>query len=174
MEVKVNKEAMIDSQGRYLTQSLFYEHVYSTGDEVQFSLSDKPIHIEKGGKTIYSLKKLFLDMEDPHEWTFSDTYLLGWSHWQKMNNNKILRAHFDAWREELSIKMRSKALQQILDLADDGNMNAAKFVAKKEWEQRGAGRPSKQEIQKKIAEDANIESTFKRDQDRLSKAHGVH
>lgn len=174
MDVKINKEVMIDSQGRYLTQSMFYEHVYSTGPEVQYTLSDKPIHIERDGRTIYSLKKLFLDMEDPHEWTFADTYLVGWSHWQKMNNNKVLKAHFDAWRHELAIKMRSKALQQILDLADDGNMNAAKFVAKKEWETRAAGRPSKQEVQRRISEDRQIENTFKKDQSRLNKAHGIN
>lgn len=172
MKIELNKELMIDSQSRYLTQSMFYEHVYSTGPEVQFTLSDKPIHIQKDGRTIYSLKKLFLDLEDPHEWTFADTYLLGWSHWQKMNNNKILKAHFDAWREELAIKMRSKALQQILDLADDGNMNAAKFIAEKKWEQRGAGRPSKQEIEKRISEDRQVNSVFEQDFNRQSKMHG--
>ena len=58
----------------------------------------------------------------------------------------MLREHFDEWREELEVLLRSDAIRAIRDMGADGtNYQAMKFMADRGWEKRGAGRPSKAE-----------------------------
>ena len=143
--MKTDKSNLIDTMGRPLTQSLFLEIGYNTQYAV-FTFDDEDK--EYKGKTYPSLKKLYLQSEDPTEYQFAKKHLLGWKHWKRLNENAILRVHFDEWREELEIAMRSEAILSIIDMAtsDQGNLQAAKWLADRGWDKRGAGRPSKSEI----------------------------
>ena len=141
----INKALLIDTMGRPLTQSLFLEIGYNTQYAVfTFDDDDK----EYKGKVYPSLKKLYLQSEDPTEYQFAKKHLLGWKHWKRLNENAVLRVHFDEWREELEIAMRSEAILSIIDMttSDQGNFQAAKWLADRGWDKRGAGRPSKSEI----------------------------
>src|SRR5690606_19789684 len=142
--MEINKERLKDSGGRPLTQSLFLEFGYNT-DFAVYTWADED-KLYKG--TVYpSLKRLFLEEEDPTEYRFSKKYLLGWSHWQRLNANKALRIHFDDWRDELEIYIRSQGLRSIIDMSED-NFQAAKYLAEKGWEKNRVGRPSKQEFER--------------------------
>lgn len=161
----INKEDLKDSMGRPLTQSLFLEVGYDT-DKAVFTLKDEDFFYE--GHTYPSLKRLFLQCEDPTEYLFAKTHLLGWSHWQRLNNNKLLAKHFREWREELEVALRSQAILNIIDCAsEDKGFQAAKWLADRGWEKRGAGRPSKEEAlrEQRIAE--RIEDEFAGDVVRL-------
>ena len=145
MELKLPSKAdLVDNMGRPITQSLFLEIGYS--DFSVFTLKDD--HYVYNGRLMPSLKKLFIEHEDPTEYDFADTYLLGWRHWRRMNENKVLRKHFDEWREELELRLRSKAVRQTIKQAEEGNFSASKWLADRGWEKRGAGRPSKDEVRK--------------------------
>ncbi len=137
--MKIDKKKLLDNQGKPLTQSLFLEFNYSEYAVFTFNDEDK----QYKGNTYPSLKKLFLECADPTEYKFATTHLLGWSHWQRLNENKALREHFDKWREELEVMLRSEALQDILQMTD--NFQARKWLADRGWEKRGPGRPSKME-----------------------------
>src|SRR5574343_1660601 len=107
MEIKLPTRAdLVDNTGKPLTQSLFLETGYSIF--AVYSLKDD--HYTYNGKLYPSLKKLFIEMEDPMEYDFANQYLLGWKHWQRMNANKMLRTHFDEWREELEYRLRCKGI----------------------------------------------------------------
>ena len=95
------REQMLDSKGMPMTQGLFLEPHYS--EYALFTFKD--IDWEKDGKTYVSLKRLYLEMEDPSEYAFATTYLLGWKHWVRMNENKMMRTHFDEWREGLGFAL---------------------------------------------------------------------
>lgn len=141
--MKIDKSKFKDSGGRYLTQSLFLEFQYDPTFAV-FTFEDEDK--EYNGKKYISLKKLYLEEEDPTEYSFAKKYLCGLQHWQRMNQNKALREHFDVWREELEVLIRSDAIRAIRDMTAEGNnFQAMKWLAERSWEKRGAGRPSKSE-----------------------------
>lgn len=142
----IDKSKLIDTMGRPLTQSLFLECGYNVQYAV-FTFNDNDKTYD--GRIYPSLKKLYLECEDPTEYQFARKHLLGWNHWKRLNENKMLREEFDEWREELEVAMRSDAVQAIRDMTADGsNFQAAKWLADRGWDKRGAGRPSKAEIER--------------------------
>lgn len=156
----INKqEAMLDVMGKFRTQSLFLEMGY--GDEAIFTFKD--FDYEHGGKEYLSLKKMYLEMEDPTEYSFANHCLLGWRHWQRLCENKIIRKHIDEWREELEVKLRSKAVMDAINLAGTGHFQAAKWVADRGWATRGAGRPTKAEIEHEKKVQSRIEEEYSGD-----------
>lgn len=161
---------MTDSTGRPLTQGLFLEIGY--GDAAVFTLKEQD-H-ELNGKTYFSLKRLYLNTNDPTEYDFATTYLLGWKHWLRLCENKALRAHIDEWREELEIKLRSQGVKQIILQATGplASVQAAKWVADRGWAVRGAGRPTKAEVERERKVQAGMTDEYSADVLRLIKKEG--
>ncbi|MDB4302068.1 hypothetical protein N9924_00730 [bacterium] len=162
MTFEVDKSKLLDSMGRPLTQSLFLEIGYKF-DFAVYSLKDSDHHYR--GEVYPSLKRLYLAHEDPTEYDFATTYLLGWNHWKRLNDNKVLRKHFDEWREELELKLRSQAVRDIMDQCanEGGSFQAAKWLADRGWDKRAAGRPSKSEQDKESRIQERIDDEFKDD-----------
>ena len=153
------QETMLDSMGKFRTQSLFLELGYGT--DALFTLKDQD-HEHEG--TVYkSLKRLYLEFEDPTEYEFANTVLLGWRHWQRMCENKVIRKHIDEWREELEVKLRSQAIRDAIQEAKKGHFQAAKWVADRGWSTRGAGRPSKADIEHEKKVQARIDNEYSGD-----------
>lgn len=153
-----------DIMGKPLTQSLFLEIGYNT----EFALyTFKDEDHEYKGKIYPSLKKLYLEMEDPTEYEFARTYLLGWQHWKRLCDNKLIRKQIDEWREELELQLRSKGIKATIEAAKAGNFHASKWLADRGWEQRGAGRPSKDEIEKEKKFQARTSEEYSGDVVRL-------
>lgn len=161
----IPKSLLKDSGGRYITQGLFLEHAYNT-DMAVFTFDDNDKVYQ--GKTYPSLKKLYLMHEDPVEIDFANTYLCSWDQWKRMLDNKIIRIHIDKWRDELELQIRSYAIKNVIDsLATKDNFQAAKWLASRGWEIRGAGRPSKDEIEANTAKNAKLNELFAEDVARL-------
>lgn len=152
----VERSKLLDSQDRPLTQSLFLEVGYDR-DFALYTL--KEVDHEFEGKVYPSIKRLYLEMEDPTEYEFANEYFLGWKHWMRICDNRILRAHILEWRDELEIKLRSRAVKAMIKSANEGNYQASKWLVDRGWNTRGAGRPSKSELEaeKKIAATINSE-----------------
>jgi hypothetical protein len=152
----INREQMLDAGGKYITQSLFLELGYS--DMAVYTLKD--VDHSLNGKDYISLKRLYLELEDPTEYEFASTYLCGWRHWQRMCENKVIRKHIDEWREELEYKLRSKAVKQMMMGAKEGNYQAAKWFADRGWATRAAGRPSKADVEHEKKVQANLHGEY--------------
>ena len=135
------REKFIDTGGRYYTQSLFLELGYQ--DAALYTLKD--VDHEYNGVKYKSIKQFYLNMEDTTEYEFANTYFAGWNHWQKICANKAIREHIDEWRMELELKLRARAVKQMVILAETGSFQASKWLADKGWDMRGAGRPTKLE-----------------------------
>jgi len=162
---EVTREKMLDSGGRPLTQSLFLEINYT-----EFSLySLKDDHYLYKGELYPSLKKLYLEMADPTEYQFATTYLLGWKHWNRLQDNKVLRVHIDEWREELEMKLKHLAHREMMLLVESegGNYSAAKWLADRGWDKRAAGRPSKADKEKSLRQSERVSEDFEADVIRL-------
>lgn len=153
-----------DIMGKPLTQSLFLEIGYNTEFAV-YTLKDDD-HVYEG-KIYPSLKKLYLEMEDPTEYEFATTYLLGWRHWKRLCENKAIRKFIDEWREELELKLRCRGVKATIESAANGNFNAAKWLADRGWELRGAGRPSKEDVEREKKFQARASEEYSGDVVRL-------
>lgn len=159
------REQMQDNMGRPLTQGMFLEVGY--GEFAVYTLKEQD-H-EHNGKLYPSLKRLYLECADPTEYEFATTHLLGWKHWLRLCENKLLRAHIDEWRDELEIKLRSTAIKHIIQTSTGplGNVQASKWVADRGWAVRGAGRPSKADVEREKKIQAGISDEYSADIVRL-------
>ena len=158
----MDKQKMYDNQGRMRTLSLFLEEGYNK-DAI---FTTKPEDYTYKGKKYISLKKLYLEAEDPTEYLFATEYLLGWPHMVKMRGNKKLAAMFDEWQVESEVRLRALGIKGIIDLSmsDGGSYQASKFVAEGGWVKKGVGRPTnevkarddkiKQQLEDEFAQDA--------------------
>jgi hypothetical protein len=156
---------MLDGQSRYLTQSLFLELGYN--DAALFTLKDDDYVYN--GKYMLSAKRLYLLMEDPTEYDYANTVFCGWKHWQKICDNKAIRRSIDEWRSELEYKLRAKGIKSMIQEGQKGSFQAAKWLADRGWDQRGAGRPSKQEVQREKEFQARASDEYGADVLRLLK-----
>lgn len=158
-----SKEKMLDTMGRPITQSLFLEIGYS--DSALYTLKDNDFEYQ--GRNLPSIKKLYLQCEDPTEYDFAVTYLLGWGHWQRICENKVLRKHIEEWRCELEVKLRSRGVKAAITAANAGNFQASKWVADRGWDTRGAGRPTKADVERETKIQAAIADEYSADVIRL-------
>lgn len=163
METNVDKSKMLDAMNRPLTQSLFLEIGYGT--EAQFTLKEED-H-EYNGKTYPSIKRLYLECADPTEYEFATTYLLGWKHWVRLCANKVILRYIEEWRVELEVKLRSRGVLRTMAAADAGNYQAAKWLADRGWDNKGAGRPTKGDIEHERKIQAAIGDEYAQDEARM-------
>lgn len=162
--MEITRDMLVDDRGRYKTLSLFLEVAYDK--DAIFTLKD--IDHEYEGKVYISLKRLFLEASDPTEYAFATEHLAGWDHWQKICNNKLLAQHVEKWRYELELKLRAEGIQWVLKSArKKQNWLAAKFLAEKGWEVRIAGRPSKEEVERELKIQSDIQDEYSDDLDRI-------
>ena len=102
-----------DSINRWRTISLFVDHpLMDKGNMDKFpplyTLGDHDL------EGYYSLKRLYLEMGDPTEYKVATKYLGGWNHWQHLTKANWFMDWLEPIREELEIKLRSEALENII------------------------------------------------------------
>lgn len=160
----IDKSKFYDSRGRALTQSLFLEQGYT--DFAVYTLKEDDY--EYKGKVYPSLKRLYVEFEDPVEYEFARKYLAGWSQWKQMNENKALASHIAEWREELMVKLRCQGVRDMIDQSAEGNsFQASKWLAEGGWDKKAVGRPSKKDQQKEQRVKELMQSEFDSDFARL-------
>lgn len=135
-----------DSVGRWLTKALFYEANNYTIDNAIFTTGDEDIVVK--GKTLISLKKRFVEAEDPTGYTVAREYLGGYPHWKALCRTVALKSHIEEMKEELDVRLRSRGIKKVISSAETGNFTAAKYLTEKGWDKRIAGRPTKAEIER--------------------------
>lgn len=160
----MDKTKLKDTMGRPLTQGLFIDFNYDDKYAV-YTLEDEDK--EYKGVVYPSLKKLYLECEDPTEYQFSKKHLLGWRHWQRLKENKALRKHFDEWREELEVALVCEAVMTIRDNSP-ANFQAAKWLADRGWDKKGAGRPSKADAEREKRISSKVDEQLNADIVRMS------
>ena len=147
-----------DKLGRWRTQSLFREWCYGRELTLEplYTMKDDDITIDYKGSPLPlpSFKRLYLELEDLTEWEVATQLLGGWPHFQNLLTTKWFKEFITPIREELEIKMRSKALLSLYSAASKNNVSAAKYIAEGRYKglydpakgQFGRGRPSKEEV----------------------------
>ena len=160
-----------DSVGRWRTKSLFYEANDYQIDGAIFTLNEEDKTIK--GKTLISLRKRFVESDDPTGYIVANEYLGGYTHWEAICKAASLRDEVEKWKEELEVKLRSIGLANAIKSAKSGNFNAAKFLAEKGWEKRIAGRPTQAEVTKIAKQEARLHNEFEDDLKRMEAYSGT-
>jgi len=133
------------SNGKLRTNSLFIE-LNKTKSLAIFSISDEDV--TKNSIDYPSLRKIYLNYNDPTEYEFAIEVFGSWKQWETILGNAQLMTYIQDWRDEAEIKYRSIALKALVATAtQDGakGTTAAKYIAEKGWIKRKAGAPSREE-----------------------------
>lgn len=147
------------SSGQRLLKGLFYEETLADKTNVVYTLKNWD---HMGYPSLY---RLYMEADDPTEYTFATQYLDGWDHWEILCECNWFKPYVQKWRKELEVRAKARALLAIKALAADPSKKesyqANKFLINSGWKEkpvgRGAGRPSKEDVQKeaqKMAQDA--------------------
>lgn len=126
-----------DKIGRWRTKSLFrefrdgtYPYYFTLGEE---DLSD-----------CISLKRKYLEYEDPTEYIFATKVFGAFPCWERLLQSPEIKAEIDLWRHELRLKLEAKALANIKEIASDPSSNtrlsANKILLDYTKDRRSAGR----------------------------------
>lgn len=156
--------------GALYTRRLFLEQSYSANDRstIQYTLKDFD---HEGYPSLY---RLYMELEDPTEYTFATTYLDSYDHWLAICESNWFAPLVSDWRRDLDQKLKAKAMSIVKSVADtDGHKNqfeAVKILLSSGWRGKPskptAGRPTKEtvrgELQKQVAEEKALADDFKR------------
>lgn len=158
--------------GVHFIKALFIEWDADRNTAI-YTLSDKDRTID--GRFYPSLGKLYLEMEDPTEYIFSCSYLDGYVHWKKLCNSGIVSPFIKEWREQLELKIRAQALNNVRKKAENSqdkeSFQANKFLLSGQWktpeEKAKVGRPSKATIRAEADKLVKEQSVFDEDFERI-------
>jgi len=155
-----------DAQGRFLTKALFKE---TTTLEMRAKFSPEFTLKEDDIPGYKSMRSIYIKMEDPTEYAFAIEVLGSWEHWLKLVNSGWFKEHIDAWRSELDFKLKSRGYKQMNKLAEDGNKDAARWLAEGKYNNKPTkrGRPSKEEVQGELKTQAKYKTDVAADAERL-------
>lgn len=154
-----------DVMGRYLTQALFLE-CYTGNDRYEpvFTLKE---HDYKG---LPSIRRLFLECDDPTGYEFAIKYLGSYAHWKELCDCKWFLVELEKWKEEMEIRSRSRAIRKIKEISETDTSaayQAAKYVAEEGWKGSKRGRPTKAEIEQQKKIEAGIKTEIEDDAERV-------
>ena len=137
--------------GQRKLRALFFETTLADKSDVVYTLKNRD---HEGYPSLY---RLYMECDDPTEYTFAVQYLDGWDHWLTLCNCAWFKPYVSAWRAELEVRTKARALQAIKELASDPeskeHYQASKFLVSNGWVEKeaprkSAGRPSKDDVKK--------------------------
>lgn len=132
-----------DTQGRYLTKSLFVEF---NKVDAKYTLKDND-----EGK-ILSLYRIYMDCMDPTEYKVAVNYFANYDHWLHLCSLVWFAPLIEKWRTELELKIRSNALERIVKLSSTDtreSFQANKYLLEKKWLPT-ADRTTRKDVQKEV------------------------
>jgi hypothetical protein len=153
--------------GQFLLQALFYETTLADKSTVVYTLKE---HDHEGYP---SLHRLYMEYGDLTEYNFAKGCLAGWSHWLRLQECTWFKPYIEAWRAELEVRLRARALLNIITLSDvkhPSSFQANKYLLEGAWKPADAlkrGRPTKAAIQAEASLQASEARRIEDDYNRL-------
>lgn len=154
------------SNGNVYLKGLFFEETGADKSTVVYSLKDQD---HEGYPSLY---RLYMEANDPTEWTFSQKYLDGWDHWERLCQCTWFTPYVTRWRKELQLRLASAALARIISESKTNSkesFTANRYLLERGWvpkDKNSGGRPTKdavrQEAHRIASESIQIHDDFKR------------
>lgn len=167
MNLRKDDSLLKDKQGRFRTQSLFWEYKQLP---YPFFWTLHEHDIVKDGETIPSLRKIYVSYDHipEHEYEFAMDMFNSWEHWLRLQNSEMLMPHIRMWREELNIKLKALAVSKLVKAVKNGDVVAAKYVSEGKYsEEVKRGRPSKEERERRLRESQRLLNDVEEDEKRV-------
>lgn len=161
------KDLRVPGNNRYRTDSLFYEF-RRPGYTPLWSIKEDDHEVN--GVVYPSLKKIYMEYDDPTEYSFAMDVFGSWKHWQQIFSTRFFQKQVALWREEMEIKLRSKGIRAVIQEVVDGKakMTAAKYLSDRGWlNEEKKGRPSKKKIETEAKKIARIHEEVDEDLERM-------
>lgn len=126
------KPVLFDKMGRVLTLGLFKETATSATLAAPYTLEE--------------WKQVYLDCNDPTEYTPAMVLVGDWGHWLAIRSHKKIGAIFDGWKSEVEVKVRAEAVLEMVTQSKQPNgTTAAKWLAEGSWDPKNLrGKTSKE------------------------------
>lgn len=128
---EANKHLVCDTTGRKLTVGLFEE--LSESGTGPFKLRD--------------WRAVYVELADPTDYKAAMVLIGNWDHWLALRDNQRFYTELLKWREEVDVKLRSEAIDQLKKQSrGPQGTAAAKWLAEEgsAAKKRGPGRPAKE------------------------------
>lgn len=167
--IEVDKTKFKNPSGAFYLRGLFFEE---QGADKQFCVYTLKKEDHLGYPSLY---KLYMESNDPTEYSFATVYLYNWDHWESLCECTWFKPHLAQWRRELNTKIRAEALLNIRVLAHPDkqtSFQANKYLLDGAWigageAKRGKGRPGKAEIEKAASDLARASHEASEDYQRI-------
>lgn len=182
-----------DAMGRWRTVSLFFETFEDewfdtdkdgvrkidkytpifTLREFDLQLNESsPFYERYEDRKIPSLRRLYLEANDPTESRFALEVIKSTFHWKHLCGVEWFKPYLDEWRITLAEKLRAVGIDAIVRIAEGSDpklgLQAGKWLADGgHTQRRGKGRPSERAVQVEVQREAAIEKIFEDDAKRL-------
>lgn len=134
----IHDKPLFEPNGRLLTIGLFKE-------------TAQPLNKFPPPFSLAEWKKVYVESNDPTEYTAAMALVGDWTHWQTVRNHNKLKPIFDNWQDELQMKLKSEAIKTLINQSmQPGGTAAAKFLSDKGYladitSKKSVGRPKKEE-----------------------------
>lgn len=115
-----------DTRGRYLTCALFNE---TTNCDSPYAASYTLNEFDKDG--LPSARRIYLELNDPTEYTPAMSLLGSWEHWQHLCGLPWFAPIVNAWRDELRTKLMSEATKKVIELSGSYESSSSLAASKK-------------------------------------------
>jgi len=148
------------NNNRWRTQSLFLEITQTNAYTPVFSM--RPTD----WKGYPSFKRLYIECNDPTEYSTALTLLGSWDHWLRLLEVPRIRAFIEECREALEVKLRSDGIRKLIEISKGNGpsaRNAAQWLAEKGWTPSARGRPSRAEVARETRRQALVEKDINED-----------
>lgn len=155
-----------DAGGRFRTQSLFAEY-QRDGYPAHFTLK------REGLVGFINLYEKYMDIGDPTEYQVAIQLFGSWQHWNALKRSEWFMKHLRAWRYELIVKMESLRYYEMVENTTNPKtaVSATKWLATRYGEPtnstRKAGRPTKEEKETYLAQEARDSQELTEDAQRI-------
>ena len=144
-----DRSQLMSSNGQYLTHGLFYEFRHHSKRTGPYCLKENDW---KGHLSMYQIY-----MSCSSEYEAAQKLLGSWKHWEILCNSPFFKKEVAKWREEHAIREAALGKATLIQQAQEGNVSAAKELIN-QANKRGAGRPSKAEVEAEKKRQAVVDS----------------
>ena len=141
-----NKPVFKNNSGVHYIKALFYE--VALEDDRKYVLYTMKNYDHEGYP---SIQRLFLEMNDPTEYTFATKYFDSWRHWKLVREAVWFKPIYNEMVEELHLRIKAKALFKIREAAENSDkdkMQANRYLLEGGYidKEDKRGRPSKAKV----------------------------
>lgn len=159
-----------NSMGVYLGRELFFETATTARNYVLYSFKNEDHTFD--GVVYPSLRRLYLEEDDPTEFFVAEKYFDGQPHWRRLTAQKWFMDYLTPIREELALKHQAQYMRSLRQDAINGDKVASKYLLDRMEKPKEVGRPTKRKIaeeaQKIVLDNQDIATDFDRMKEFLS------